>query len=579
MRIWRSGTAAAVAATVAVAGLVLPSTGGEREQAKVDAVRGTTAAVTAVDQEVFAARHGNESVKVIVQKLDAADRRPEAAIQRLGGTVTKDLPIVDGFAATVPTGTVARLNGVPGLRAVTLDAALHPMGLLGGTTKAAPKSAYIKEVRADSMWAGGNTGDGVTVALLDTGVAPVPDLAGRLVQVDNGLLRPTSPCENLTGEPTCDDNYGHGTFIAGLIAGNGASSNGAWSGMAPDADILSVKVAGRDGSADVSAVLAGIQWVVSFKDRYGIKVLNLSLGTDSTQSYRVDPLNFAVEKAWDAGVTVVVAASNRGPDAGTISKPGDDPLVITVGAVDDMGTSGIGDDQLPDFSSHGPTAADGLAKPDVVAPGGHVVSLRAPGSAVDTEYPTYVDGAYRKGSGTSMSTGVVSGAVALMLGANPTMTPNRIKFALGATARPTASADRMAVGSGVIDAYGAVRAPAGVANQGVVRSNGLGSLDLSRGTVQVALDDPGQTVVSGLLTGQLLLWNPLVYTTGLWSPLTWSLTNFSGSRWYGSRWYSELDGSRWYGSRWYGSRWYGQVDGSRWYGSRWYGSRWYGGWD
>jgi hypothetical protein len=137
----------------------------------------------------------------------------------------------------------------------------------------------------------------------------------------------------------------------------------------------------------------------------------------------------------------------------------------------------------------------------------------------------------------------------------------------------------MAVGSGVIDAYGAVRAPAGVANQGVVRSNGLGSLDLSRGTVQVALDDPGQTVVSGLLTGQLLLWNPLVYTTGLWSPLTWSLTNFSGSRWYGSRWYSELDGSRWYGSRWYGSRWYGQVDGSRWYGSRWYGSRWYGGWD
>ena len=123
---------------------------------------------------------------------------------------------------------------------------------------------------------------------------------------------------------------------------------------------------------------------MSFKDRYGIKVLNLSLGTDSTQSYRVDPLNYAVEKAWDSGIAVVVAASNRGPDAGTISKPGDDPLVITVGAVDDMGTPGLSDDELPDFSSHGPTAADGLAKPDLAAPGAHIVSLRAPGQRRST---------------------------------------------------------------------------------------------------------------------------------------------------------------------------------------------------
>src|SRR5207245_1877202 len=129
---------------------------------------------------------------------------------------------------------------------------------------------------------------------------------------------------------------------------------------------------------------AAIQWVVSFKDRYGIKVLNLSLGTDSTQTYRTDPLNYAVERAWDSGIVVVVSASNRGPGPATISKPGDDPLVITVGAVDDRGTPGLGDDELPNFSSHGPTAADGLAKPDLVAPGGHIVSLRAPGSAIDT---------------------------------------------------------------------------------------------------------------------------------------------------------------------------------------------------
>src|SRR5262249_4290313 len=157
------------------------------------------------------------------------------------------------------------------------------------------------------------------------------------------------------------------------------------------------------------------------------------------------PLNYAVEKAWDAGITVVVAASNRGPDPATISKPGDDPLVITAGAVDDMGTPALADDELPDFSSRGPTAADGLAKPDVVAPGAHVVSLRAPGSAIDTQFPTYVDGSYRRGSGTSMATGVTSGAVALMLSANPNLTPNAIKYALTTSARSVASSDPMAV--------------------------------------------------------------------------------------------------------------------------------------
>jgi len=137
----------------------------------------------------------------------------------------------------------------------------------------------------------------------------------------------------------------------------------------------------------------------------------------------------------------------------------------------------------------------------------------------------------------------------------------------------------MAVGAGEIDVNGARTAPAGLANQGVQRSNGLGSLDLSRGSVLVTLADPAGTLVTGLMTAQDLLWLPLVYTTGLWNPVTWYASDAAGSRWYGSRWY----GSRWYGevdgSRWYGSRWYGQVEGSRWYGSRWYGSAWYGAWE
>jgi len=566
MHAWRTRCAVLLVAVLGAGGLAAPNVRADD----------TTGAGAFVDARVLAVASGN--VNVVVQKLAAGDQGPEAAISKLGGTVTRDLPIVDGFAATMPASATSKLASIPGVRAVTLDETLHPQGLLSGpTNKSPPKSAYIKEIRADSEWASGVTGQGVTVALVDTGIANVPDLAGRVLPVRNdlNLLNPTSPCENLTGEATCDDNYGHGTFIAGLIAGNGASSNGAWSGVAPNANLVSVKVAGRDGSADVSNVLAGIQWVVSFKDRYGIKVLNLSLGTDSTQSYRVDPLNYAVEKAWDSGITVVVAASNNGPAAGTISKPGDDPLVVTVGAVDDMGTPALSDDQLPDFSSRGPTAADGLAKPDVVAPGAHVVSLRAPGSDIDTQFPTYVDGAYRKGSGTSMSTGVVSGSVALMLQANPSLTPDRVKYALTATARGAASVDPLAVGAGLVDVYGALRAPAGVANQNVPRSNGLGSLDLSRGSVQVALDDPLQTVVSGQMTAQLLLWNPIVYTSTAWSPLTWYLTDFAGSNWRGSNW----RGSNWRGSNWRGSTWYGEVESGSWYGSNWRGSAWYGAWD
>jgi serine protease AprX len=289
-------------------------------------------------------------------------------------------------------------------------------------TMAAPgsqiRSVYPKVVRADDAWRNGVTGQGVTVAVVDTGIADVPDLAGRIVQVQDGL-GPPKPCKNLSGELNCDDAYGHGTFVAGIIAGNGAGSGGKWKGVAPGARVLSVKIAGANGAADVSNVLAAIQWVVSFKDTYGIRVLNLSLGTDSTQTYRTDPFNYAVERAWEAGIAVVVSAGNRGPDPWTISKPADDPWVITVGATDDRGTRTVSDDYLPEFSARGPTAANALPKPDVVAPGAHIISLRAPGSTVDNTYPMYVDGSYRRGSGTSMAAGVVSGAVALMLQANP----------------------------------------------------------------------------------------------------------------------------------------------------------------
>ena len=528
------------------------------------------AVVADVDRELRGLTAGD--VRVILQG-QGDSVAAERAVAGVGGTVRLHLPIIDGVAATVDASDIAKLAGTPGVRAITLD---RQVTVQAGGGSSSRDSVYNDVVRADDAWGAGLTGQGVTVAVLDTGIANVGDLAGRILPVRDDLTGAVTACQNLSGESNCNDSYGHGTFIAGLIAGSGAASGGAYKGVAPAANLVSVKVAGRDGSSDVSTVIAGIQWTVSFKDRYGIRVLNLSLGTDGTQTYRTDPLNYAVEKAWDAGIAVVVAASNRGPSAGTISKPGDDPWVITVGAVDDHGTPGLGDDTIPNFSSRGPTAADGLAKPDVVAPGAHMVSLRAPGSAIDRQFPNYIGTAYRKGSGTSMATGVVSGAVALMVQADPTTTPNRVKYALASTARAAASSDPMAVGSGLIDVLAAAfEAPAGEANQGLARSNGLGSLDLSRGTVRVQTNTLLPTVVSGLLTGQLLLWDPILFTTTPWTGTSWYGTSWYGTSWYGTSWY----GTSWYGTSWYGSSWYGQPEGTSWYGTSWYGSSWYGAWE
>jgi serine protease AprX len=511
------------------------------------------------------------AVHVIVQASDV--HTAEHAVATAGGAVTRSLPIIDGVAAVVPSAGMAWLTALPGVRAVTPDSRMHVQSVKTATSS--PVSVYGDEVRAGRAHQAGWWGNGVTVALLDTGVSASRDLSGRVVPVSDPVTGNTSPCKNFSGEPTCADGYGHGTFMAGIIAGNGALSNGQYQGIAPQAKLVSIKVASKDGSADVSNVLAGIQWAVSFRDRYGIRVLNLSLGTDSTQSWRVDPLNYAVERAWAAGIAVVVAASNRGPAPGTISKPADDPWVITVGAVDDRQTVRVSDDLSPDFSGRGPTAGDGLAKPDVAAPGAHLVSLRSVGSTIDNAFPTYIDGAYHQGSGTSMAAAVVSGVSALVLSARPTMSPNRLKYALTSTARPAAMTDPSAVGSGVVDAYGAVSAPPGQADGGLGRSSGLGSLDASRGSVYVRIDDPDavlQPVVTGLETAQLVTWDPVGFVTSDWSS-TPAVPPWYTAPWYSTTWF----GSDWTGHNWEGCGWdTGHADCP--YGHNWEGSAWYGAW-
>jgi serine protease AprX len=216
-----------------------------------------------------------------------------------------------------------------------------------------------------------------------------------------------------------------------------------------------------------------------------------------------------------------------------------------------------------------------------VAPGAHLVSLRSPGSAIDEEYPGSIAGAYRRGSGTSMSAAVVSGGVALALQANPAATPDEVKESLRVTARAAASDDPMAVGSGELAAYAAAtRTPDGRANAGAARSDGRGSLDASRGTSRVATGTVVPVVVSGLQTAQLMLWDPVGLLSDDWTPDTWYVSPAATGVWRPVYWSgSNWGGSNWGGSNWGGSNWYGQDEESSSYGETWRGGAWYGAWE
>jgi len=364
-------------------------------------------------------------------------------------------------------------------------------------------------------------GDGVTVASIDTGVTPNADLGDRLLaRVD------------FSDDHDGIDHFGHGTHMAGLIAGDGTSSNEAFQGAAPEANLVSVKVAGWDGATDASTVIAALQWVVSNRARYGIRVVNLSWGTDGVQPADVDPLDAAVERAWRAGLVVVVSAGNAGPAPGTVTKPGDDPFVITVGAADTGGTADPIDDSVASFSSRGATAG-GDGKPDLLAPGISMVSDRAPGSTIDTFRPdARLGDALFKGTGTSQAAAVVSGVVARMIEASPGITPDQVKAALMGTTGGLPGAE--GAGAGLIDAAAAVNGVAARflpalslprANGGRVPSSASGTLAGSRGTQPVVVDPDGDGVADPL-TGEQdtrgAAWDGPAWAANPWTPGTWS---------------------------------------------------------
>ncbi|HEX3750190.1 MAG TPA: S8 family serine peptidase [Streptosporangiaceae bacterium] len=484
---------------------------------------------------------------------------PVTAVLRIGGTVLSQFHLINGVEAVIPTILEPVLDALPGIT-VTPDASVSVQSSTESTGPHTPSDAFLPQTGATQLAASGDTGQGVTVAVLDTGIDNLPDFSGRLA---GGV--------DLTGgNDPFQDGYGHGTFVAGLIAGNGASSNGQYSGEAPGAKLVSIKVAGADGTTHLSTLILGLQWAVDHQQVYGIKVINVSLGYQTDQSTIANPLDQAVEATWSSGITVLTSAGNAGPFNGTILSPGDDPLVITVGALDDMAAASVPGDEMTNFSSIGPTNPDGWIKPDLVTSGRSVVSLAAPGSTIYNNNPSALIGtANFVGSGTSFSAAIASGAAALVLADNPGLTPNQVKARLLGNTDPGPAGNPFVDGHGALNALGAATAP---------------PMNLKQGILSLAPTLLGITVsllpTRAVNTWNTSLWSGVSWTQGpnsaRWPGLAWDGNDWNGWTWTGRAW---NDGD-WAGATWNGDDWTGRAwnddgwSGSAWNGAAWNGSAW-----
>jgi len=504
------------------------------------------------------------SINVVVQlnkrgSFKVSDFERKFNDERKGGKLRRELKNVQVVTLTIPSTYIFYLASMDGVRYVSLDRPVR-MSL----------DRAAKTVAADIGWSFGLKGKGIGIAVIDSGVWNHPDLnefgstASRVVYSESFV----------TGDTNTNDLYGHGTHVAGIAGGNGQSSangyEGQYRGIAPEVNIVNLRVLDANGGGTDSAVIAAIDRAIELKGRYNIRVINLSLGRPVFESYTNDPLCQAVEAAWQAGIVVVVAAGNNGRDNsfgtrgyGTVAAPGNDPYVITVGATDMGSTPYRADDVIASYSAKGPTLLDHVVKPDLVAPGNRVVSLVDPAGTLEAANPKLdiypcdastgkcdaaVGGAqYFRLSGTSMAAPIVSGAVALMVQQDPELTPDLIKARLMKTAWKgftTFSATKDAKGNSYknqadIFTYGAGYLDVQAALQSTDAGSGaalspVATYNRVTGQVSLSFGPAGSSVMwgSSVLWGSSVIWGSAIVdskTNALWgSSVVWGSTLDTG---------------------------------------------------
>jgi serine protease AprX len=430
--------------------------------------------LTAKQQAARAARHARLGTKLDVRLTDAVEEAVNGesnvivvfndlidgvdVVKGYGGKPGRRLGILEALVATMPNSRLEALIGDPRVKSVHHD---RPTRGFVGRTAVTVGARAVQDLM-------GYNGAGVGVAVVDSGITAWHD---DLTVANGQGQRVTHFVDFVNGYTRPYDDWGHGTHVAGIVAGNGFDTNGTRNAIAPGAHIVALKALDAQGNGTISTIIAAIDYAVANKDALNIRVINLSLGAAVTESYNSDPLTLAAKRAVDAGIVVVAAAGNKGKGAnglplyGSIGSPGNAPWVITVGASSSNGTVRRQDDTIAAFSSRGPTRFDYAAKPDLVAPGLGIVSLADPLSffyATKTDYllqgkvsPGYTP--YIALSGTSMATPVVAGTVALMLQANPNLTPNLVKGILQFTSQEYPGYDALTQGAGFLNARGAVQ--------------------------------------------------------------------------------------------------------------------------
>ena len=515
---------------------------------------------------VLEATGGDQAVPVLVYTEPDATGVVQDAVP--AGVDTTELPSLDAVAAYLTSDEITTLSQDSDVDMVVAD---NPVFGLDYKSSMDITNLAIGLSDVKPSAAGGPDGSGVGVAVIDSGVATTTDLSdSRIVGWKDFVNNRKTPY----------DDAGHGTFVAGLIAGDGTASlpleNGGYAtmqfrGVAPAANIIGIKVLDSTGQGRASAVMAGVLWAVAHKNDYGIRVINLSIGSNPVAPVQYDPIAQAVEFAWKHGITVVCAAGNEGEfGPGGILSPGNDPYVLTVGASDTRQTATVADDVMTYYSSIGPTLFDEFAKPDVVAPGNRVISMRMPGSYIDLNFPenlipvaTYAPSApagtqpgYLMLSGTSTSAPVAAGAVALMLSADPRLSPDDVKVRLMRTADPLPGASVYQEGAGLIDVDGAL------ADRSRARGYAL-SADLGNGTT-ILSDD----VYSA--------WDKQAWTKYGWTKFRWTKFRWTKFRWTGVAWTKfRWTKFRWTDVAWTKFRWTNyQADKFRWTEYDWTKFRW-----
>jgi serine protease AprX len=384
--------------------------------------------------------------------IRTTDRRPaDALISAVGGAAGQFFASLGAQVAIVPDAGLEWLARQPDVAAVSVDRAVRD-------TMERPATAIGARWVVDRL---GLDGSGVGVATIDSGVnAGHSDLDGRIQHF----------VDFVNAQSFAYDDYGHGTHVAGIIAGNGHDSHGARRGIAPGAHLVVLKALDSRGVGFTSNVIAAIEYAIEHKTTFNIRVLNLSVAAGVYESYTKDPLTLAAKRAVDAGIVVVAAAGNRGrgaagdPAYGGIASPGNAPWVLTVGASADMGTAAREDDEVAGFSSRGPSPLDSAAKPDIVAPGVAIESTTEPASVLYAANAASrlwgsvrtANEPYMSLTGTSMAAPIVTGAIALMLQANPELSPNAVKAILQYTAESREGIDHFTQGAGFLNARGAV---------------------------------------------------------------------------------------------------------------------------